>query len=574
MRLIFVLFIFLISAFNFFFASSKEDLKKSTIDMPYSDLEVVIKNLDNEPENQWGYVQIFIAKAKRDNNIAKIRRGYVLASFNRSGSEQIRYSDSVVFMAKKIGDIALIGDSYLSLGMSFSNNENYPRALDSFLSGYDYISKTGDPYLIHNAEYQIAQTKSYLGQFKEANALLQSSVSFFRNNHKTINETDYKYYYLYALIALIDSNSRIGNFTQNIQLIDEGKKFIKNNPTFHSYYPYLLSCEAVNSYYEGKNDVAISQFLNALKLYNDKWKHLTDKYYLGMSYWNLGKKEEAITYFLLLDKEYASVGKIDPQFRPAFEKLIQYYQEKGSVEKELAYINKLLQLDKQYEKDYKYLFSQLHKQYDSKKLISEKLRLEKEVKNSKIKIGLSLLLSIILLGLLYFRTRKYKSKEAHYKKLLNEVSIVKIEEKSLDVSYSLSEEVLAHENNLGINPLVVEEVLKKLNDFERDKQFLKKEITLGILAKICATNTAYLSKIINHYKKVSFAEYLNNLRLEYIVGQWRTAPKSRLYTLQEIAEKAGYNSTQAFAKNFQEKYKMPPSNFLNNLNQKKLPVHK
>lgn len=40
-----------------------------------------------------------------------------------------------------------------------------------------------------------------------------------------------------------------------------------------------------------------------------------------------------------------------------------------------------------------------------------------------------------------------------------------------------------------------------------------------------------------------------------------------IISIQETAEKIGYSSTQAFAKNFQEKYQIPPSYFLNRLNE-------
>ncbi|AZB17975.1 helix-turn-helix domain-containing protein [Chryseobacterium indologenes] len=86
------------------------------------------------------------------------------------------------------------------------------------------------------------------------------------------------------------------------------------------------------------------------------------------------------------------------------------------------------------------------------------------------------------------------------------------------------------------------------------------------MSKLCGTNTVYLSKIINFYKKKSFNEYLNELRLDHIVSQWKSKPKTRYISIQKTAENAGYNTTQTFTKNFQEKYHIPPTYFLNRLN--------
>ena len=34
------------------------------------------------------------------------------------------------------------------------------------------------------------------------------------------------------------------------------------------------------------------------------WPHYTEIFYIGMSYWKLGNKKEAVKYFEKLDKEY------------------------------------------------------------------------------------------------------------------------------------------------------------------------------------------------------------------------------------------------------------------------------
>ncbi|WP_164465229.1 helix-turn-helix domain-containing protein [Chryseobacterium lactis] len=535
--------------------------------MSYSELELTIQNLENKPDEQWKYINNFIRKAKKETNPEKTRRGYVLASFNKRGKEQILYGDSILIIAKKINDNNIIGDSYLSLGMSYTNNENYPKALDAFIKGYDYIKKNKNPYLIHNAEYQIAQTKSYLGLYQDAHELLTDCVSFFRLHHEKIEDTHYAYYYLYSLIALIETNSHLSNFNANTSLIQEGIDFIKKNPDFKEYYAYFISSQGTDLYYQHKYDQAVVKIHKAIQLYNDSWKHLTDKFYLGMSLWKLGKKEEALPYFLLFDQEYKETGKLDPKFRPAFEILIRHYSENNDSEKQLEYINTLLILDKAYEKDYKYLNSTLNKEYDTKKLHEEKEILENKIKWERFfyftLIGFGFLVILFLTFLLtkYYNRRKYS-------KILNE-RYFEIQDEDIPVQNEMFEQTnddAIIDDQLGINPLIVENVLKTLSSFEKDKQYLKKNISLASMSKLCGTNTVYLSRIINFYKKKSFNEYLNELRLDHIVSQWKNKPKTRYISIQKTAENAGYNTTQTFTKNFQEKYNIPPTYFLNQLN--------
>lgn len=542
--------------------------QNQSANMSYSDLELTIKNLENRLDEQWKYINLLIRKAKKENNLEKIRRGYVLATFNKRGNEQIKFGDSILIIAKKINDNNIIGDSYLSLGMSYINNENYPKALDAFIKGYDYIKKNKDPYLIHNAEYQIAQTKSYLGLYQEAHQLLMDCVSFFRKYNEKIGDTHYAYYYLYSLIALIETNSHLSNFSANKNLIQEGVDFIKYNPDFKEYYAYFISSQGTDFYYQDKYDSAILKLHEAIKLYNDSWKHLTDNFYLGMSYWQSGKKEQAISYFLVLDQEYNETKKLDPKFRPAFEMLIHYYSESNDTQKQLEYINKLIVLDKAYEKDYKYLNSTLNKEYDTKKLYEEKEMLENKMKWERIIYSTLIGLGFVLIMFLTFLLTKYYRRKK-YSKIFHENFIEEQNEEASPHHETIkpANDDYVLDDELGINPLIVENILKILSAFEKDKQFLRKNISLASMAKLCGTNTVYLSRIINFYKKKNFNEYLNELRLDYIVSQWKDKPKTRYVSIQETAENAGYNTTQTFTKNFQEKFHIPPTYFLNRLNE-------
>ena len=69
-----------------------------------------------------------------------------------------------------------------------------------------------------------------------------------------------------------------------------------------------------------------------------------------MSYWKIRKQKEAVKYFEKLDKEYYKDKNQDPQFRPAYELLIEYYASKIT---QINNSNTLIKmsLDKSYEKN-------------------------------------------------------------------------------------------------------------------------------------------------------------------------------------------------------------------------------
>ena len=108
-------------------------------------------------------------------------------------------------------------------------------------------------------------------------------------------------------------------------------------------------------------------------------------------------------------------------------------------------------------------------------------------------------------------------------------------------------------------------ILKKLNAFEKSEKFLKKDITLSILSAQMNTNSKYLSEVIKNNKSTSFSNYINNLRINYIIQKLYDDPKYRDYKISYLADESGYSSSQVFVVVFKRIYGMTPSSFIQNL---------
>lgn len=94
------------------------------------------------------------------------------------------------------------------------------------------------------------------------------------------------------------------------------------------------------------------------------------------------------------------------------------------------------------------------------------------------------------------------------------------------------------------------DLLDKLRIFEIEKQFLKNDISLSILAKEFKTNSTHLSHVINKDKGLSFTNYINKLRVDYIKNLMLLDRKYMHYTVDALAEEAGMVSRQNFSKYF------------------------
>jgi YesN/AraC family two-component response regulator len=98
----------------------------------------------------------------------------------------------------------------------------------------------------------------------------------------------------------------------------------------------------------------------------------------------------------------------------------------------------------------------------------------------------------------------------------------------------------------------VKVLLQKLKRFETSERYLKNEVSLTWLANNLNTNTKYLSEIIKLYRDKNFADYVNGLRIDYIVHKLYNEPKYRQYKISSLAEECGFASSRVFVNAFKK----------------------
>ncbi len=108
-------------------------------------------------------------------------------------------------------------------------------------------------------------------------------------------------------------------------------------------------------------------------------------------------------------------------------------------------------------------------------------------------------------------------------------------------------------------------ILKGLLKLEERKFFLKPEVTLALVASKLKANTRYVSLVINKHKKKDFKNYINELRINYIILQLKNHPEYLDYKIAYLANEAGFPSHSKFATIFKSVTGMPPSSFIENI---------
>ena len=131
-------------------------------------------------------------------------------------------------------------------------------------------------------------------------------------------------------------------------------------------------------------------------------------------------------------------------------------------------------------------------------------------------------------------------------------------EKTKKISFPISDhkiiEKTPEENKIKniIPDKKLQDIKLKLSQFEINKDFLQKNITSESLAKDLGTNRDYLSKSVNELKGKNFSQYLNELRVNYVVEELKSNKNLRKHTILSIANDIGYNSSESFANAFKK----------------------
>lgn len=565
-------FIFLFTAFIFSHFSA-QNISKSNLSN--EEIEKRIDANSGNPAQMWELINFYISKSKKEQNNEALFYAYRYASVNSPYPNNLRFADSALTTAKKSQIKKIVIDAYLNHGNINMSEEFYEKALDDILVANKLSQESGNEYIFNKTIYYIAQNKIYLGQYEDAKKELLISLKYFKDNlyNKSSLGKNYQVYYIYSLMSLIDSKTKLGEFKENDILLKEAFDYINENK-LNQYLPYFISSEGTNAYYSKDYSTAISKLSEAIRLYNDQWEHNTEVFYLGLSYWHIGKERLAIKYLEEIDKHYEKTKKLDPQFRSAYEILIKYYNSTGDTKKQLEYINKLMFLDRSYEKNYKYLYQRIVKEYDTKKLVAEKNRIENTLQKQRI-IFAAIFLSL-LTGFLFFGFRIYREKQ-NYKKRFEEI----IARQNSNEDHT--EKVITFENGIantpkfdyefynkipGLNPIFVENILKQLETFEKEEKFLDPQISQKTLSEELGTNSTYFSKIINTYKGKNFTLYINDLRLDYIIDRLKNDVKYINLDVKELAAIAGFSSTDNFSDNFRRKFDLKPSVFIKMMKEK------
>ena len=551
-------FLVLFSVFShLLFSQQKEEKTFSEIRKNYE--KMTIDDMDAMP-----YVKLYIQKAKRENNLQKLIQGY------RDGRQfdlenKIRYADSAIAASSKYGSTDDISKDHLSKGIIYYfYQKKYKLALDQYLKAYQYSKGSEDEYHHHKVIYHLGIVKEHLGYYDEALEHFQDCVTFYTLKPKQklhINEQfNYKKAYLNSLHQMTIINRYLKNFKKSDSLSLLGYQLTLNNKDFALENSYFLKCIGISKFHKknfAEAEKDLERSLPVILKRNDfAWASVI-YYYLGKIAEAQNDPNAAIRYYSEIDTIFEKKQFILPEVYRSYNFLIDYYKNKD-VHKQLYYTDQLLKADSLISKDYSYLSSKLHKDYDRKALIEQKDDLEKAGERKIFFANILLFSGTIVLGFFVVRFIKDRKIKKQYDLLQKRISdgnyIVKDIAEDITTEDTQRKTFLTREMTL--------EIREKLEKFEMEKQFLKKGLTEKDAAVKMSTNSHYLSVYINEHKGMNFNKYIAELRINYITNLLNTNNMYLRFTIEALAKECGIASRQNFSNLFYDINGIRPTDYI------------
>ena len=518
----------------------------------YEYLDDRIYEYKNDSLKASPYLYAYLNKAKKEKNHEETVNAYQNILHESPMNLRLKYADSMVMAAAKSKSNELIGSAFLSKGIVYYSQKNYVKAYDYYIKANESISKTENEYLIYKTKYHIAQIKYYLGFYDEAISLFNECLAYFKKNQERP--------YLNSLHSLSVCYNKAGDYSRCSQTNTLG----------------LAECERLKipemefffKHSEGINQYFLNNYYTSIQMLQEVLPHLNAmtefanvsiaNFYIGKNYWKLQLPAKAVPYFKKVEKAFIEKGYIRPDLREVFELMIKYYKKENNLKSQLYYMDQLLKADSVLTDNNRYLMGKIHKQYDTKEILLEKEKIQQQlVKEKYYDVILISVVVVLFSAVIYGTYNHFETKKRN--KIKFDLLLEKNENSGIQKQSPEKFEIT------DIAQETVQQIIRHLEKFERDKKFLHKEATLAALTVRFNTNSKYLSKVIYHRSGKHFADYINDLKIDYLVELLRNSSAHRNYSISSLAEEAGFTSTPRLTNAFRSKTGISFSYFLKKL---------
>ncbi|MGG5209119.1 tetratricopeptide repeat protein [Chryseobacterium sp. MIQD13] len=394
-----------------------------------------------------------------------------------------------------------------------------------------------------------------LGLLKEASQSLNKGLSEIKNeNTDEGHELKGMIYNSFLILLNQDEYQKKASYSKNA--VREFQQ-IKNTPRRNELLVSAYTNLGYNLSEVKKFDEAQSFFVKALALVGNDNHYLKASilHDIGYSFSQQNKQDSAVSYYqkaLKIVSQYGFTEKkieITKNLETAYKQIgdlpnAQKYKLENLELKDSVVYNQKMAVNK--------TLSQKEENFDKQLIKSHSL--------SKGLIAACIILLVVLgaaiFNMLNLRKKHKKAVAQIYQEGITPVAYEDDPQEAEDQSGN------SIPADIKISPETEELILTGLKAFEENFDFNKKNISRYNLSNALNVNTKYLSAVIKKHKNFNFNQYINYLRINYIVDKLKNESQYRKYKINHLAEITGYSSHSAFSLEFKKITGMHPSAFI------------
>lgn len=521
-------------------------IKDSLKNKPYTFYQNRLDNDNLSAIDAQRYISAWLDRAKADRNYTQQSAAYNTMVAFAIAEQRLAYADSAIAAAHRTKSGQLIGNAYLTRGIWHYKKRDYTAALDDYVAAGRYIEKTAGSYEKHKIKFGIAQIKYALGFYDEAVALFTDCVNYFKDNDEVP--------YLRALHGLGLSYIAVRDFGKAAKANREGLELAKKTGD-SQLVDYFIQSDGINSYFGNRHRESLQKLKAALPAFQKKNDFVTEsvtQYYIGRNYWALGKKDSAVVHFKQVDGIFRKENFMRPDLRDAYELMIAYYESIGDDTNSKLYYRQQHTADRMMEATYSYLFKKLVREYEP--IAPNQLHEDRQQRTKIVATAIVILLLGTIGGILW----KVRQRNKRHLEEIEALEAAHSEGKNrnpqaLETSYN------------KIPAEVVAGIRQRLEKFISDKGYLNKRISRPHFARLLKSNPSYVGTVILYEKHKTCNDFINGLRIDYIVKKLQTEPVYREYSINALAGEAGFESAKGFTESFRKQLHTTPSDFIKQL---------
>tara|TARA_R110000764_G_scaffold238954_2_gene337077 strand:- start:16193 stop:17854 length:1662 start_codon:yes stop_codon:yes gene_type:complete len=504
---------------------------------------------NNDIQRLRNLTEVHILKAKMEANALELANGYYYRTIIEEPELAIAYSDSIIITTDKNDHPKYPTFGYILKAIIFYDKGDYNLALQNYLIAYNLAVEKMNLEDQITCSMAIAAIRNLNGQPHAAADIYTRALKLLRQNDN--DKIDYSRDYMMLMYNLTLAHLRLSQLDSARHYYNAGLRKAILMKDSMEYRDFVL-VGAQLDYYERNFQNSRDTLLRYTHLLDGNKKAMK-LYYLGKIAQQTGDNALAISYFQQIDSIVTVTNKPFDKIKDVYQQLVMHYSLSGDQHREIAAIEKLIYYDSLMTSEQKGIIQQATLAYDLPFLKQQKKRAEEKLKAKGVLILVFGILAFLgLLAGIYFYIRARNTK-------------IKVNRLLEGTNKHKSPAGRSVEHSTTVPKEIRDDLLEKLEDFEKSEYYLSKDLDMSQLAQQMETNTTYLSMIVNHYKGMSFPNYLKDLKITYAIERLSEDPELLKYNYQGLADTFGFKTGESFSKAFYAKTGVYPSKLLKEL---------